>query len=440
MNIRRAMVLASLFAIAGGFAGPAFAGHGGYARIHTFCSLTNCQDGAMPDSPLLADAGGNLFGTAYSGGTGNCGTETCGTIFEMTPRRPGGYRFSVLHDFCSEFNCGDGVLPLAGVIMDVNGNLYGTATNGGLNGGGTAFELVRHKNGTNRFKLLYPFCVRRPNCDDGAAPEFDGLSYQGAAVGALYDGTSPLYGTAQSGGAGGVVYALNPPTADSKKWSESVLYSFCSQSNCTDGVLPQHGLFVDAAGNLYGTTSSGGAYGQGVIFELSQSGGSWSETVLYSFCPGGGSCTDGTYPSSPLMMDSSGNLYGTTANGGNGGNGVLFRLVPNGTNSTYAVLYTFCSVAGCADGAVPSGKLLLDGSGDILGSTIIGGTDGSGVIYDFDGSALHVLHMFCRRSDCADGGNPVGGLAAGADGNLYGTTSSGGDAQQQAGVVFRLTR
>jgi uncharacterized repeat protein (TIGR03803 family) len=191
MSIRRTFVFASMIAVAGGLTGTAFAGHGDYARIHVFCSETNCDDGAKPESSLLVDSNGNLYGTAYAGGTGNCGGESCGTLFEMTPKKDGGYRFSVLHEFCSEASCADGVLPMAGVVMDVKGRLYGTTSNGGPNDAGTAFEVAPRKGATSRFKVLYAFCSEKSSCGDGGYPEFDGLSYQRAAGGALYDGTSP---------------------------------------------------------------------------------------------------------------------------------------------------------------------------------------------------------------------------------------------------------
>ena len=310
------------------------------------------MDGANPEATLVADAAGNFYGTTYFGGNGNtgCGGNGCGSAFELSPRDSGKYKLSVLHRFCQQQNCDDGGLPLAPLIVDTAGNLYGTANVGGGNGAGSIFELVLNGDGTRTFTVLHHAC-EDSNCNDGGGPQFDGLTYKGQTSGAPYDGTSPLYGTNFVGGTGafGVAYELKPPAAGKTKWRETVLYTFCSQSGCADGRLPARGLLMDAKGNFYGTTQFGGPSDNGVIFELSKSGKTWSETVLYTICADGGSCSDGTYPASPLIMDASGNLYGSMVNGANAGSGVLFKLVPNGTNSTYSVLYAFCSVSGCAD-------------------------------------------------------------------------------------------
>jgi uncharacterized repeat protein (TIGR03803 family) len=181
----------------------------------------------------------------------------------------------------------------------------------------------------------------------------------------IMDGAGNLYGTTTYGGAnsGGTVFQLTPTSTG---WSETVLYSFCSQSNCADGYEPNPGLMMDGSGNLYGTTYVGGAVGKGVVFQLTPSGTGWSEKVLYSFCSSI-LCADGQYPHAGLIMDGSGNLYGTTSGAANtncvggGGCGTVYQLIPGSAGSTYAVLHSFCSQSNCADGKFPKGGLIMDG-------------------------------------------------------------------------------
>ena len=427
---------------------------GDYKRIHSFCNnFINCSDGANPQAGLTVDAAGNFYGTTYFGGQGDCGGYGCGTAFELSPTGDGKYRLAVLHRFCAKSNCDDGGLPMAGLIVDTAGNLYGTANVGGGSGAGSAYEIALNSDGSRNFKVLHHFCAKS-NCDDGGGPQFDGFTYKGQASGAPYDGISPLYGTGFIGGTGGlgVAYELKP--SGNGKWEERVLYNFCTQSSapaegkrgskpsgsCSDGRLPARGLVLDTAGNLYGTTQAGGPSDNGVIFELSKSGKAWNETILYNICAGGGSCPDGTYASSPLIFDGSGNLYGSMVNGANSGSGVLFKLVPNGTNSTYSVLYDFCSSSGCADGQEPFGPLLMDSGGNIFGTTEIGGAYGLGTVYEFSSGAVSVRHSFCKQSHCADGAVPTGGVMGDASGNLYGTTSDLCESCTAFGSVFRLAR
>jgi len=154
--------------------------------------------------------------------------------------------------------------------------------------------------------------------------------------------------------------------------SEQVLYSFCSQTNCADGAYPAAGLIMDGSGNLYGTTVHGGARGYGTVFQLTPTGTGWSENVLYGFCPQG-NCADGANPAAGLIMDGSGNLYGTTVGGGARGYGTVFQLTPTGTGWNENVLYSFCPQGNCADGAYPAAGLIMDGSGNLYGTTQEGG-------------------------------------------------------------------
>jgi uncharacterized repeat protein (TIGR03803 family) len=216
------------------------------------------------------------------------------------------------------------------LVIDTQGNLYGTTAKGGTGtegGNGVVSELFR-KDGKWKEKVLYSFCSRK-GCTDGGDPH-DGLTYAGAASGQAYDGVSPLYGTTYAGGGGmheGTVFSL-APKAGTKKWSEQVLYAFCSQTNCTDGQTPETPLYIDGQGNIYGT-ASGGSTNDGIVFELSPNGSGYTESLPYTFCEQA-NCADGAGPQGGVIMDMTGNLYGTTVAGGTA-HGVVFELSPNGS-------------------------------------------------------------------------------------------------------------
>jgi uncharacterized repeat protein (TIGR03803 family) len=405
--------------------------------IHSYCKKSGCPGGGAPQSKPLLDQAGNLYVAAVT-----FGTDNTGNIIESRPEDSGKWRSKVLYTFCVKPDCRDGGDPSASLIMDVSGNIYGTTLTGGKNNTGVAFELLPDADRKRwKEKVLYDFCPSDGSggCEGG---EISGLTYAGAASGALYDGVSPLYGTTEHGGTGefssGTVFELTPGT---QKWTERLLYSFCSQPNCTDGEIPLAGLIVDAGGNLYGTTVGGGQTPgfYGTIFELSPNAHhtKWTQTVLYRFCSQT-SCTDGEAPEGELIMDASGNLFGTAAGGGSTQGGVIFKLVPNGASSTETVLYNFCSQTGCLDGSSPNSSLVLDASGNLFGATPIGGGNngddslaGSGVVFELTQSKYRVLHDFCSKSLCDDGQFPQAGVIMDGAGNLFGTTQSGG----KGGVV-----
>src|SRR5579872_2745975 len=230
------------------------------------------NDGMNPVSTLISDSGGNLYGTTTYGGVNNAGI-----VFELTPQAGGTWNENILYNFCSQTNCTDGEFPIAGLVLDAMGNLYGTTQYGGtqsacqagLNGCGTAYELSPQRDGTWTETLLYDFCsaFNGDLCQDGQGPNSQ----------LIFDAGGNLYGTA-SGAYGGVVFELSRA---SDGWTESVLYSFCAQGGnaCPDGLLPMGGVAFDRAGNLYGTTQHGGRYRIGTVFELSPSGNKWNHTV-----------------------------------------------------------------------------------------------------------------------------------------------------------------
>jgi uncharacterized repeat protein (TIGR03803 family) len=272
-----------------------------------------------------------------------------------------------------------------------------------------------------------------------------------------------LYGTTNAGGIGnnGTVFKLTPPPKGQTGWTETVLYSFCSQPSCSDGAAPLAGLIADERGALYGTTSGGGGSGgYGTVFKLTpppKGQTAWTETVLHSFARG----SDGGGPYAGLIADKQAALYGTTAAGGTGSNGTVFKLTPppkGQTAWTPAVLYSFCSQPSCSDGAAPFAGLIADKRGALYSTTNFGGSGtngGYGVPYG-GGTVFKltpppkgqttwketVLYSFCSLSSCADGINPYASLIADGKGALYSTTSSGGVSSAVPccyGTVFKLT-
>ena len=394
-----------------------------HAHAQKFTVLYNFAgppDGGLPQASLI-DEHGVLYGTTYVGGTGPCATEGvtvgCGTIFKVS-----GKKETQLYSFRGQ---PDGALPVGNLLQDKSGNLYGTTTEGGAYGYGAIFKLSGNKE-----TILYSF----KGVPDGAGP----------TGGLLRDAAGNFYGTTGNGGAnpgnGGNPAGVGTVFRLDAKGRETVLYSFCSAMNCTDGDYPQdYGLVMDTSGNLYGTTGAGGSgcsggLGCGTVFKLDKSG---RESVLYSFCTEPG-CLDGKYPTGGLVMDAAGNLYGTTQQGGDGQGveGVVFKLDTNGNEW---VLHTFCSESGCADGETPLAGPIMDGDGNLYGTTLEGG-DGGGAVFELDAAGIFtVLHAFGGLPGPMQ---PIGGLVMNAKGILYGTTYQGGSGNcliyDGCGVVFKI--
>jgi uncharacterized repeat protein (TIGR03803 family) len=320
--------------------------------------------------------------------------------------------------------------PKGNLVRDAAGNLYGTTSEGGGHNCGIVYKLAPSPNGTWKYSILYGF---KGGTADGCSPQ----------AGLTLDTAGNLYGTTVGGRTNdeGTVFKLrsNPDGT----WTESVLYSFCSESNCADGQNPAAGLIFDAAGNLYGTTQWGGTGDAGTVFKLAPNpDGNWTESVLYSFPR---DC-DGDDPVGGLIFDAAGNLYGTTAEACTTGN--VFKLASNPDGTwTESVLYIFRGIfGGATDGSYPVAGLVLDAAGNLYGTTLFGGTHNAGIVFklapNLDGTWTEsVLHSF---SWGADGANPVAGLVLDAAGNLYGTTYWGGyynstTCYNGCGVVFKLT-
>ncbi len=355
--------------------------------LHSFSSTGT--DGQIPLAGLLL-ANGKFYGTTEQGGS-HAGT---GTIFQVDAK---GHE-TVLYAFTGA----NGTVPSAGLVRDAAGNLYGTTTEGGDFNLGTVFKL----DATGVETVLHHFS----GGTDGSIP-FAGL---------ILDAAGNLYGATNTGGDPscncGTVFQISP------NGTESVLYSF---TGGTDGGSPVTGnLIRDSAGNLLGTTADGGAFGQGAVFKIHPDG---TETTLYSFT----GKSDGGSPYCNLIRDGKGNLYGTTSGGGTSRFGTVFKIDSQGNET---VLHNF---AGGSDGESPMAGLVLDGKGNLYGTTVAGGVVGKygyGTIFEISQNGTEtVLHAFNRL----DGDTPAAGLIIDGKGNLYGTTSSGG--LHGRGTVFKLT-
>jgi len=388
-----------------------------YKALHKF---KGGKDGASPQAGLIFDPAGNLYGTTYAGGRSSLCDGGCGTVFKLTSNGGGSWTKSVLHSF----HYTDGSAPSASLILDAAGNLYGTTAGGGIYGMGTVFQLTPNGHVGWTESVIHSFVY---NFADGYTPE--------AAL--IFDQAGNLYGTTRNGGTGcsggheggcGTVFQLTPNGDGS--WTENIIHSFtndCPGGVC-DGLNPLAGLIVDAAGNLYGTTPIGGDADWGTVFELKPNGeGTWAESILHSFMN-----IDGD-PQAGLIFDAAGNLYGTSAEGGSYNHGTVFKLIPNPDGSwTENVLHSF---TGGKDGDGPCAGLILDGAGNLYGTTLNGGTNNSGTVFKLilqpGGSwKFTTLHRFKY------GQEPQAVLVMDAAGNLYGTAPKGG---RGYGVVFRIT-
>jgi uncharacterized repeat protein (TIGR03803 family) len=366
---------------------------GTLTTLYNFCSLPNCADGYNPLSGVILGTDGNFYGTTYQGGTGGIGytVSPYGTVFKITSTGV----LTTLYSFCSvDPNvCTDGASPRGGVIQAADGNFYGI-TPGGNSGtganGGTVYSITP----SGVLTTLYYFCSQ-PNCADGS---FAG----GESQAALVQGTDGnFYGTTNAGGANndGTVFKL-----DSSSFAETVLYSFCSKKNCTDGAVPEAGLVQASNGEFYGVTPvRGSASDDGTIFKISSAG--VLKTLYYP--PVAGSPIFGG-----LMQATDGNLYGTISGGGTNNEGTLFKMTLSGVVTT---VYNFCSLGqpDCADGAVPWATPFQGTDGNFYGTTQYGGASGEGTVYSLSTGLVPFVKLY-----------PTSG-ADGASVTILGTNLSG---------------
>jgi uncharacterized repeat protein (TIGR03803 family) len=408
---------------------------GGVWTEQVLYSFTGGAGGVGPGGPLTFDGAGNIYGVAGGGSGTGCFGSGCGVVFELMKGSNGTWTETPLHDF----NWTDGAYPAGGLVIDEDGNVYGSTDSGGtadFGNAGTVFELIPGAGGQWTQKVLWNFTGGK----DGAEAEF------GVVLGA----GGKLYGPTKTGGGlngNGTVFELTPTA--SGPWKETTI------TNMADGNGgPEGGLAADGAGNYYGTTVGGGANGFGVIYEISPAGaGKWTITILYNFATGLISQQMGHGASaSNLIFDAAGNLYGETGYGGATGNGLVFELSPGAGGSwVWKDLYDF---QGGVDGSLPLGGVILDGEGNLYGTTKLGGSgtgchrSGCGTVFELSPSggswSKTILYNFAGGPN--DGENPLAGLVFDRAGNLYGTTvagGSGGSGQDNCGTgcgsVFELS-
>ncbi len=378
-----------------------------WAQAQTFTVIHNFTgggDGAYPATGLTMNATGNLYGTTWYTDSGGHGT-----IFELK-HSGSGWVLSPLYSFAGG---NDGAYPYGRVAIAQDGTLYGTTTQGGEGdcGGytcGTVFRLTPPQ--TVSRTALAPWTetvlYRFTGGEDGGGPSGD----------LTFDQLGNIYGT---GRYPGVIYELTPSGGG---WTETVLYS--------DFEGPEGGVVFDKPGNLYGVLEPTGQYRNGAVYQLSPSASGWTGHTLYSFTGGG----DGRDPLGGLIIDSSGNLYGTTALGGSGDAGTVFELTQATGSWTFKTLYSFPGPQNWG----PEEKLVMDAAGNLYGTARNGGANRIGSVFRLTpvigGWTYTSLHDFTLGGD---GGEPVSSLVFDAYGNLYGTALAGG--AYGYGVVFEIT-
>ena len=373
-------------------------------------------NGGNPASGVVMDAAGNLYGTTYQGGKYNAGV-----IFELTPRTQGEWTETVLHNFTGGY---DGAWPYGTLSFDNAGNLYGTTIaggGGGCNYGcGTVFELSRSSDGKWKEQVIFVF-----NGKDGESPY----------AGVVFDGAS-LYGTTQYGGHFnlGSVFKLTPAVGK-RYWQEEILHSF---SAFRDGTNPSSAVTLDTSGAVYGTTPTEQGSSDCVVFRLEPAAnGQWKEKKLYDLGDVFGACYGA------LVVDTNGNVFGTTVRNEVGGAGTVFELTPSASRWKLEVLFDFNSYF---NGLYPEGGLVLDKSGSLYGTTASGGYshNENGVVFKLShsrpGWKENVLYNFSGGND---GSGPIAGVVFDTLRNVYGTTYGGGNKlcqySQGCGTVFQVS-
>ena len=397
-------------------------------------SFSNGLDGSYPQAGLTMDRAGNLYGTTGSGGLPNhCVSFGCGTVFKLIYKNSGWLLYTIY-----SFQGGtDGDGPTARLVFGPDGALYGTTLYGGqgnCNGDGPncgiVFRLQPPAGVCHAFQCPWTETILF---------RFEGGVYGGIPEGdIIFDPAGNIYGTTAAGGytggncgsfGCGVVYELSQSNGH---WNETVLYTFYGGA---DGQRPDGGVIRDAAGNLYGTTAEGGGSsncgsGCGTVFELSPSQGGWTNNTLYAFQ----GFNDGAFPYAGLTLDAAGNLYGSTSSYGSGSGGTVFELTPSGGSWAFSTIY---ELTGRFLGG-PQGALTLDGTGNLLGAAQYDGANNVGSVFKLapmNGSWVYTdIHDFMPQGD---GGWLFDGLVLDSKGNIYGTAFHGGI--HGYGNVFEIT-
>lgn len=393
------------------------------AQAATYSVVRNFNQtagGEIPYGQLLMDPQGNLYGAASAGGPGNSGT-----IFQLSPNGSGGWNYTTLYQCGTTNEC---TVPMGSLVMDQSGDLYGVTYFGNV------FELSPNGSGMWTATLVHAF----NGGVDGNAPSPLTL-----------DAAGNLYGANATGGTNnlGYIFELSPTIGG---WSLIHLHDFSGSDGAESiNTAGQQiaALIQDADGNLYGTTAAGGSGttcqgGCGVVFKLQNQSGTWNETVLHSFTG-----NDGAAPDAALLLDATGMLYGTTTSGGSNGKGVLFRMQQSSASWRMQILHNFTGIH--LDGAYPNAALTMDDAGNLFGATLAGGANlqgcqvmsdtGCGTVFELSpnstgGWKMTILHAFSGRKD---GGFPEG-IVRDRNGNLFGGAEAGGAGFE--GLVFKISQ
>ena len=380
------------------------------AQTVSLVATFNDANGRQPNS-ITQGMDGNFYGTTAVGGA-----YQEGTIFQLTPSG----NLTSLYSFCAQVihNCSDGSMPQgAPLVQGADGSFYGTTGTGGngTTNTGTMFKITT----SGQLTTLYNF-AGSPTA--GAIP-----------LGLIKSSDGNFYGVTGQGGTGCGDLGCGTFFRATAQGVVTVLYYFCTQTNCPDGSYPR-AVIQAADGDFYGTTFMGGASDQmcGTVFKITSGG---DLTTLHKF-----NHSDGCQPLWGLIQGSDGSFYGTTSRGGSHGEGSVFRMNAAGELIGF---YSFCSQTNCADGHRPYGPLLQASNGNIYGTTAFGGTAArdAGTIFQISKTGkLTTLYSFCQQEACPEGGRPMGNLLQGIDGNIYGLNSAGGSGGGfGSGTVFRLT-
>jgi uncharacterized repeat protein (TIGR03803 family) len=378
--------------------------------LHAFAG--GASDGAYPTSKLVLDPHGDLFGTTSEGGSlTECSSNGCGTAFELSPQNRR-WKENVFFDFSPSSN-GGFPNPSGPAVFDSKGNVYGTQSYGG-DGLGAIYQLARSGNVWTE-NVLHDF----GGTSDGFYPYW----------GLVRDASGNLYGATENGGSNGSGTVFELTSNADGTWTYNIIYEFGS-GGVYDASGPYGPLTVDASGALYGTSQGGGTYGYGTVFKLSSSNGVWTDTVLFNF-----TLDYGSDPSPVgVVLDASGNLYGSTTYGGPYGVGTIYKLTPTTGFWNRTILHTFVGT----DGAYPFAELAIDESGTLYGTSNSGGTFGYGNVYKLSSTNgkwnQTILHEFTKSTD---GANPFAGVTLDQQGNLFGVAEDGG--AYGLGVVFEIT-
>jgi len=396
-----------------------------FTVLHTF----NGTDGGVASTALQMDRAGNLYGVAGDGGNygSNCQPYGCGTAFKLT-RSGSGWVFSLLYTFPGGY---DGSRPDSQLVFGPDGALYGSTDQGGIGHCGDS--------GTLPCGMIYRMAPPASFCKSFVCPwnvtvlyRFTGGADGGGPGEIVFDQAGSIYGPTQLGGQSGcsgyfcgTVFKLTPSAGG---WTESVLYTFAGGSQ--DGYWPDGNLVFDQSGNIYGTTEMGGVEFEGTVYQLTPSQYGYTEKLLYQFTTG----NSGQGPIG-LLLDPSGNLFGTTFTGGLGGCGTAFELTPSNGNWVFLTPYSFSGGVGACG---PFVGLIRDPAGNLYGTTNRTGAYGKGAVFKLTPSGggwiYTALHDFTGGSD---GGYPLSNVIFDTTGNFYGTASTGGS--HGDGVVWEIT-